>query len=232
MKSRWCRMVGQVGVAALLALVVSGVGCKKGSSNPDGGDGSIGDLKPNTDTPSGDRADVGGAETPGLQHDRHAEGRGRRVRVRRPVRQSLLRRRRLLRPGVQGRLQDLQRPRHRRQVRDAQGGRRPARFVHLHEDAGVHLQLRRQVRRRRRMPQVSGEHAVQVRHVRRRRGRRLVRLRRQRSLQAGFDAHLRAVHVQPGHRRLLRLVHVQQPVRQRPGLRAGKLRQADDRRQL
>ena len=56
-------MVGQVGVAALLALVVSGVGCKKGSSNPDGGDGSIGDLKPNTDTPSGDRADVGGAET-------------------------------------------------------------------------------------------------------------------------------------------------------------------------
>jgi len=58
------RIVGRVGVAALLALVVSGLGCKKGSSNPDGGDGSIGDLKPNTDGMMGDRADVGGPEAP------------------------------------------------------------------------------------------------------------------------------------------------------------------------
>jgi len=61
---KWSRIVGRVGVAALLALVVSSLGCKKGSSNPDGGDGSIGDLKPNTDGMTGDRADVGGPETP------------------------------------------------------------------------------------------------------------------------------------------------------------------------
>src|SRR5436309_3065727 len=55
-------IVGRAAVAGLLALIVSCGGCKKGSSNPDGGDGSIGDLKPNTDTPLGDRADVGGGD--------------------------------------------------------------------------------------------------------------------------------------------------------------------------
>src|SRR4051794_37418665 len=59
----WQRsIVGRTAIAALLALIVSSGGCKKSSSNSDGGDGSIGDLKPNTDTQSGDRADV--AEAP------------------------------------------------------------------------------------------------------------------------------------------------------------------------
>src|SRR4051812_17500228 len=57
-------IVRRAAIAALLALIVSAGACKKGSSNPDAGDGSIGDLKPNTDTQSGDRGDVGGAEAP------------------------------------------------------------------------------------------------------------------------------------------------------------------------
>ena len=117
-------------------------------------------------------------------------------------------------------------------VRQPDRGRDAARFDDLHDDARVDLRLRRQMRRRRRLPQVPGEHDVQARHVRRRRRRRLVRLRRQRAMQAGPDAHLRAVLVQRGHRRLRRRLHDQQPVRQRPSMQGRKLRPADDRRDL
>jgi hypothetical protein len=57
--------LGRVVAAALLALTFAAAGCKKGSSNhPDGGDGSIGDTKPNTDAIAGDRGDVGGDVPP------------------------------------------------------------------------------------------------------------------------------------------------------------------------
>jgi hypothetical protein len=58
-------IVGRVVAVALLALTCASSGCKKGSSShPDGGDATIGDTKPNTDTQLGDRGDVGQGDVP------------------------------------------------------------------------------------------------------------------------------------------------------------------------
>ena len=206
---------------------------RRARRNPDGGDGSIGDLKPNTDTPSGDRADVGGADSHGLQHDRHAEGaRATRARATASAPVDFCADgvccdqacnegcKTCNAPDTVGNCV----------MRTAGDDPRdsstcttmPASTCGLDgkcDGAGGCRKYPENTQCK--SGTCDGDAVVGV-----------VRLRRQRSLQAGCDAHLRAVLVQPGHRRLLRHVHVQQPVRQRPGLRAGKLRQADDRRHL
>ena len=93
-----------------------------------------------------------------------AEGaRARRATCDGAVRQRLLRRRRLLRPGVQRRLQDLRAPEH-APAQCVMRRRATTRAIRrtCTKTPASDLRPRRQVRRRRRLPQVPGEHDVQA----------------------------------------------------------------------
>ena len=113
------------------------------------------------------------------RHDR------RRVRLQRRLSVRLLRRRRVLRRGVRRVVQDVRGARLGWHVHVRYRGRKAARRDGVRDRRSVDVRLRRDVRRRGRLPPLRRGHGVQERHVLGRRRRRRVRVRRRRPLQAG-----------------------------------------------
>ena len=148
--------------------------------------------------------------------------------------EQLLRRRRLLQHRLHRGVQDLRGGRLRRApARSSSPGTKPRDQSRVRGRRRLDLRLRRHVRRRGRLPPPRRRHDLQGGHVRRRRpSSARARLRRHRPLQAGPHDDLRALLVRPDEGRLLRGVHADEPVRERPAVRGRQLRREDEGREL